>query len=83
MAHDYSENPIQIWTTNHVVAYQPQRRVSPDTPCIEVTRLTDTDITLDEAYELRRALDDVIDAARLDIRLHQLGIYPADTDDDE
>lgn len=83
MAHDYSENPVQTWTATHVVAYQPQRSVSPDTPCIEVTRLTDTDISLNEAYELRRALDDAIDAARLDVRLHQIGIYPADADDDE
>lgn len=83
MAHDYSENRFTIWTATHVVAYQPQRRVAPDTPCIEITRLTDTDITIDEAYELRRALDDVIDAARLDLRLNQLGIYPADVDDDE
>lgn len=78
-----SADDVRVLTHTHIVSYQPRENLDPDTPCIEVTQTTDTDITLNEAKRLRSALDDAIDAARLDIRCHQLGIYPVNDNDNQ
>ena len=78
-----SDNDVRVPTGTHIVSYQPHEDQDPDTPCIEVTQTTNTDITLNEAKRLRSALDDAIDAARLDIRCQQLGIYPVNDNDNQ
>ena len=45
-----SDNDVRVLTGTHIVSYQPHEDQDPDTPCIEVTQTTDTDITLNDFH---------------------------------